>query len=194
MDVPDRAKISDMPLERDPENRGYGLGLRPPRKFRQLAGCRDGSVAVEFALVCIPFIAILIAILETGLVFLAQQVLQTATTDASRLIMTGQAQATTASQFHQTVCNKAGTLFSCAGIYVNVQTFGSFSNVAPLNPLQNGAFNNTMNYTTGSSGNIMMVQVFYQWPVVFAPLGFSVANNGTNRLLVGTAVFRNEPF
>jgi len=157
-----------------------------------------GATAVEFALVATPFIALLIAILETCLVFFAQEVLQTATTQAARLIMTGQAQSQnlTASQYQTDVCNYASGIFSCSGLYVNVQTFSSFSSMTQLNPLQNGNFNsNVMNYSLGGPGDIVLVQVFYQWPIILGPLGFNLSNmNGTSRLLVGTAVFRNEPY
>ena len=165
---------------------------------RALLRRRDGNAIVEFALVAAPFLALLMAILETALVFFAQQVLQTATTQAARLIMTGQAQsgAMTATQFQQAVCNNAAPVFSCAGVYVNVQTFSSFSSVSQLNPLSGGNFNSaSMNYSIGTQGDIELVQVFYQWPVYTAPLGFSLSNmNGNSRLLVATAVFRNEPY
>ena len=54
---------------------------------------------------------------------------------------------------------------------------------------------NTWNYNTGNPGDIVVVQVMYQWPVVLGPLSFTLANlsNG-NRLLVSTAVFKNEPY
>jgi Flp pilus assembly protein TadG len=171
-----------------------GRFLRAPRALLRR---KDGNAAVEFALVAAPFLALLMAILETALVFFAQQVLQTATTQASRLIMTGQAQsgAMTASQFQQAVCNDAVVIFTCSGIYVNVQTFSSFSSVSQMNPISNGTFNTTMNYNIGTQGDIELVQVFYQWPVYTAPLGFSLSNmNGNSRLLVATAVFRNEPY
>ena len=39
------------------------------------------------------------------------------------------------------------------------------------------------------------MQVFYQWQVFPAPLGFDLSNLAGNlRLLVGTAAFRNEPY
>jgi len=42
---------------------------------------------------------------------------------------------------------------------------------------------------------IVLVQVFYQLPVMTAPLGFNLAttSNG-NALITATAVFRNEPY
>jgi Flp pilus assembly protein TadG len=175
-----------------------GLLSRFIRPAADFAADGRGVTAVEFALVAAPFLALLIAIFETCLVFLSQEVLQTATSQAARLIMTGQAQSQslTASQFKQQICNDAPVLFSCSGIYVNVQTFPSFSGMTQLNPLQSGNFNsNSMNYSMGGPGDIVLMQVFYQWPVDLGPLGFNLSNmNGNNRLLIATAVFRNEPY
>jgi len=172
--------------------------LLTARALRAFVRSRNGNAAVEFAMVAAPFLALLVAILETALVFFAQQVLQTATTESGRLIMTGQAQSQsmTAGQFQKAVCANTAVLFNCANIYVNVQTFSSFSSMSDFNPLQNGNFNNgSMNYSMGIPGDIELVQVFYQWPVLTAPLGFNLSNmNGSSRLLVGTAVFRNEPY
>jgi Flp pilus assembly protein TadG len=180
---------------------GTVLALRSTRLARRLARfmrATKAASAVEFSLVAAPFCAILIAVLQTALVFLAQQVLQTATSEAARLVMTGQAQNQnlTATQFQTQVCNLASALFSCAGLYVNVQTFDSFSGMTQMSPLQNGQFSSTgMNYSMGGPGDIVLLQVFYQWPVVLGPLNFNLTNmSGNNRLLVGTAVFRNEPY
>ena len=168
------------------------------RLCRNFAVSSGGATVVEFALVATPFFALLIAILQTALVFLAQQVLQTATTQAGRLIMTGQAQTQkmTATQFQQAVCTDASALFTCGGLYVNVQTFASFSSMTQLNPLRAGVFNaGAMNYAMGGPGDIVLVQVFYQWPLVLGPLGFNLTNmNGNSRLLEATAAFRNEPY
>jgi Flp pilus assembly protein TadG len=159
---------------------------------------RRAVAAIEFALLAAPFLALLVAILEVGLVFVAQQVLQTATTQASRLILTGQAQTQnlSAAQFQQAVCNAATSLFSCPGIYVNVEKFSSFSSATMANPVQNGSFNGgSMQYNPGGPGDIVVVQVFYQWSVYTAPLNFNLSNvSGGYDLLVGTAAFRNEPY
>lgn len=158
---------------------------------------QDGVAAVEFALIAIPFFALLLAIFEIAFVILAQQVLQTAVTKSARLIMTGQAQtqSMTATQFQQNVCANV-TILSCGSVYVNVQKFTSFSTISPLNPLQSGNFNSgSLSYNTGTPGDIMLVQVFYQLPVFVTPLGLNLSNmNGNMRLLVATAVFRNEPY
>jgi Flp pilus assembly protein TadG len=166
----------------------------------RLARCRRGSAAVEFGFIAVLFLGILFLVLNTALIFFAQQTLQTATTQAARLIMTGQAQAESMSvaQFQQQVCTNAGSLFDCSGLYVNVQTFNSFSSISNslTNPVKNGQFSSAnLGFTLGNSGAIQVVQVFYQWPVFATLLGYDVSNIGAGlSLLVATAAFRNEPY
>ena len=67
-----------------------GATRRPfPRAFFR---CRKGATAVEFALVAAPFLALLVGILQSALVFFASRVLDEVTEEASRNLMTGQAQ------------------------------------------------------------------------------------------------------
>src|SRR5215471_5788784 len=101
-----------------------------PRRF---ARRQDGSVAVEFGLILLPFLALMFGIMETALVFFADQTLETAAADSARLIMTGQAQnqALTASTFKNQVCQRIYGLFDCQnGLYVDVQTYSSFGNIS----------------------------------------------------------------
>jgi len=161
-------------------------------RFAQRQG---GAAAVEFAMVAAPFLGLTFAILETGMVLLAGQTLQTAVALSARQILTGQSQTQglSAAQFQQVVCTNVSSLFNCGSIYVNVQTYASFGSVSMLNPVQNGSFNaNSMNYSPGGPGDIVVVQLFYQWPIV-VPVP-SLANVGGSRLLVATAAFRNEPY
>jgi Flp pilus assembly protein TadG len=168
------------------------------KSIARFARAREGASAVEFALIAAPFTALLVAILQTAVVLLAQQVLQTATEQSARLIMTGQAQTSglTANQFRQEVCSRATAMFNCSGIRVMVQTFSSFSSVSMTNPVVNGQIAPTqLPYAPGGDGDIVVVQSFYQWPVVMAPLGFNLSNmSGNTLLMVGTSAFRNEPF
>jgi Flp pilus assembly protein TadG len=168
-------------------------------KLRRLLERQDGTAAVEFALIAAPFLALVFAIMETALVFFAGQALETAVAQSARLVMTGQAQngGFSASQFQTSVCGYITGLFNCSAVKVNVQKFSSFSSVSMLNPLNaNGTFNNgSLGYNPGGPGDIVVVQLFYQWPVYVSLLGFNLSNMaGGNRLLVATAAFRNEPY
>lgn len=172
------------------------LAATPLRGFGRAKG---GAVAVEFALVAAPFIALLFATLQTGIVFFAGQTLETAVADSSRLIMTGQAQKSgfDAVAFKNAVCARIVALFDCAGgVYVDVRTASSFSSATAAKPIDaNGNFVNNFTYQPGGPGDVVVVRVMYQWPVFVAPLGFNLANmNGGKRLLMAAAAFRNEPF
>jgi Flp pilus assembly protein TadG len=172
------------------------------RVFRlagRLARRQEGSAAVEFGLVAAPFLALVFAIMETAVVFFAGQALETAVADSSRLIMTGQAQQQgfDGAAFKNAVCAKIYGLFNCqSGVYVDVQTFNSFSNVSLTSPIDaNGNFQANFNYQPGGPGSIVVVRLFYQYPVYVSLLGFNLANvNGSKRLLAATAAFRNEPY
>jgi Flp pilus assembly protein TadG len=166
---------------------------------RRFVRQQDGTSAVEFGLIAAPFLALVFAIMETAIIFFSGQALETAVADSARLIMTGQAQTAGYSQsaFKDAVCAKIYGLFNCqSGVYVDVQKFSSFANVTMTNPVDaNGNFQNNFNYTPGGPGDIVVVRLFYQWPVYVALLGFDLHNmNGGKRLLVATAAFRNEPY
>jgi Flp pilus assembly protein TadG len=168
------------------------------RRFRRN---RKGSAAVEFALVAPVFFALLFAIIETALVFFAGQVLETVTQDSARMIMTGQTQGAglTQAQFKTFVCNESGVnvLFDCLnGIYVDVKSYPTFANVAITNPIDaNNNFLPVMSYSTGGPCAVVIVRLFYQWPLFVTGLGYNIANlTGSKRLLSATAAFRNEPY
>jgi Flp pilus assembly protein TadG len=169
------------------------------KAFRRFRRNSRGSAAVEFALVAPVFFALLFAIIETAIVFFAGQVLETVTQDSARMIMTGQAQTGGYSQgqFKDYVCGRVSVLFDCAnGIYVDVQSYPAFTNVSITDPI-NGSKNfiATMQYSPGGPGDIVVVRLFYQWPLFVTGLGYNIANlSGSKRLLAATAAFRNEPY
>jgi len=169
--------------------------LRALRAMRRLARKEDGAAAIEFGMVAAPFLALVFAIMETAIVFFAGQTLETAVADSSRLIMTGQAQNQGMGQtaFKDAVCAKIYGLFDCqAGVQIDVKTYPSFASVDLSNPVDaNGNFQNNMAFQPGVAGDIVVVRLFYQWPIYI-----SLLQNmpGNKRLLVATAAFRNEPF
>lgn len=176
------------------------------RRFRR---SRKGDAVVQFALVAPLFFALLFAILETAFMFLGTQVLETVTQDSARAVFTGQAQtgglqacqvngqnaACTQTSFKSYLCSKIPALFDCNNIYVDVQSYNAFSAITINSQINNGAFVNNMQYNPGGPGDIVVVRVFYQWPLVVTGLGFNISNlSGNKRLLVATAAFENEPY
>jgi Flp pilus assembly protein TadG len=165
------------------------------RRFRR---DRGGSAVVEFALVAPMFFALLFAIIETALMFFASQVLETVTQDSARQIMTGQAQnaAFTQAQFKTLVCSKVAAMFDCNGISVDVQSYTQFNNVNVANPIDASKnFTDPNNYKPGGPGDIVVVRLFYQWPILVTKFGYDISNlSGSKRLLSATAAFQNEPY
>ena len=179
----------------------------------------EGAATVEFAIVAVPFLALVFAILETAFIFFAQQALQNAAVNAGRLIMTGQAQQNyqgsgqpmTASQFKTAACAAISGILNCnSTLIVDVQTYPSFAaansgnaTAAPLNShgvLQIDPTNPPFNM--GGPGDIVVVVLMYQWPAWVTLPGLTslmdLASGSnqpvTGRLLMATAVFMNEPY
>lgn len=173
---------------------------RLAKSMRRFRRNRRGAAAIEFALVAPIFFALLFAIIETALMFFASQVLETVTQDSARMIFTGQAQQAsyTQQQFTKYVCSQGevSVLFDCNSIYIDVQSYPSFSNVTINNQIDSsGNFINNMQYSPGGAGDIVVVRLFYQWPIYVTGLGYNIANlSGGKRLLVATAAFKNEPY
>jgi Flp pilus assembly protein TadG len=157
------------------------------------------TTAVEFGLLAAPFLALSFAILQTGIIFFTSQALESAAATSARLILTGaaQTQGWSAAQFKQQVCNTISGLFNCQnGVYVDVETYSSFASVNLGMPVTNGNFSSEgLGYNPGGPGDIVVVRLYYQYPVAISLLGFKLSNlNGGYDLLTATAVFKNEPY
>ncbi|WP_193337044.1 TadE/TadG family type IV pilus assembly protein [Devosia beringensis] len=162
-----------------------------------------GATAVEFGLLALPFFAIIGAILETSVVFLSGQVLESAVQDTSRYIRTGQAQGVivTAADFKAQVCSRLYGMFGdCSGLHVEVQTINDFNTMpisAPVdwNCVSNCQWNRPETYTIGAGSSIVVVQVYYKWPIILSLGDMTLANLPEQKRLLATAtVFRNEPY
>jgi len=182
-------------------NRRPRLHIKLPKLFARFLAQRDGAVALEFALISIPFFLIVMATLQTAIAYMAEQELETAVEESSRLILTNQGSNYTQSQFTTAVCAKAVVLFNCSGLMVDVRNYGtgtSFSSANTSAPAltydSKGNVTNTWQFSPGVPGSIVVVRVMYQWPNLLKPFGFNFPKlaNG-NRLIMATAVFRNEP-
>jgi Flp pilus assembly protein TadG len=175
---------------------------RLSRRFRRLIARfrrnRDGTSAVEFGLIAIPFFALLLAIIETAMIYYVSEVLQTAVSDSSRLIMTGQVTSTTydAAKFKTEICSRVPTLFDCQNlIRVDVQSSTAFPGSVPT-PVTNGNLDSTgFGFDPGGPSQIVMVRAAMAYPVWLPIIGLGMANlNENKRLIMASAVFRNEPY
>ncbi len=160
---------------------------------------KSGVYAIEFAMIAVPFFALIFAIIETGLVFFADSVLDHASSEAARLIRTGQAQeqGLSESAFKSRICTELKVpMFDCAKLHVDVRTYTQFDQVNLTEVLDSsGNLINNFQFAPGGGGDIVTARVFYEWPIIVNSFGINLADmaNGS-RLLGSVHAFRNEPF
>lgn len=166
-------------------------------------GDERGSAAVEFAVIAPVFFFLMFVIAETALVFIAEQVMDNAVFESARLIRTGQAQAASMSKadFTTQVCNRVSVFINCSstGFFLDVKSYATFGDMSTSNPTidTNGNFTDPQQFIAGNANDIVMVRVYYQWPVItipFTPFTLSTAGLNNKRLIGSFAAFRNEPF
>lgn len=181
-------------------------GNRRRNRFVSFMRDGNGATAVEFALIGLPFLAIVAALIQTFLLFFAQSVLENAVRASARQILTGQVQTVDASQgqsaaqsaFTNTVCANASVIFTCSGLMIDVEVANNWSSANTGMPTltynAQGQVSNTWQFNPGNAGDIVVVRVMYLWPVFFGPIAFNLANqaNGT-REIMASAAFQNEP-
>jgi Flp pilus assembly protein TadG len=171
------------------------------RLGRKLAGDEAGSPAVEFALVFPIFIAVVLATLQAGTIFLVKAFFESTSEEAARVVLTNQTTSLTAAQFKTEICNDLTALFSCGEVTVELQplpvgttsltsllpTFDANGNVVGAPTVDVGA-------NSAVPGTDMLLVVTYPWPVYGGPLGLNFSNMGNGKMLMAsTQVFRIEP-
>lgn len=176
---------------------------RSPRGLLRLArlfSCdKKGVTTIEFAVLALPFFAMIAATLETSLVFMASNVFESALHDTSRLIRTGQAleENYDVETFRAGMCARTFGLFDCSAIKINVREVASFTvaNIAdPIDP-NTDEWVVVEAFDAGRARTIMVAEAYYKWETMLNIMGFNLATMSDGTLLMGSAqVFRNEPF
>jgi Flp pilus assembly protein TadG len=172
---------------------------RPLGLVRRFGRERKGSTAIEFALLAMPFFAIMFAILETSLSFATQQLLANATDRISRDVRTGNLKVADLSgtKLKDRVCGYIALMApdNCPGLSVDIKNYKEFADVPTAVPWGGaGTINQTgFAVTPGGPGTINHLRVFYLFPV-FTDFVRAYSGSGGKTLLLATATWRNEPF
>jgi Flp pilus assembly protein TadG len=181
------------------------LRVRAVKRFR-----RDdsGAMGVELALVALPFFAVLFAVLESALVFWANQVLGAATADAARELYTGQFQKANVStpaeelpsRFKQEVCSRIGGLIPCSSVRIDVRRSTSFPGGVPVPIVTKPDGTQEVDpafgvYEEPKPTEVALVRVVVEYPVL-VPLMEAMKGSlsGNKRLLMSSAAFRTEKY
>ncbi|NKB52810.1 MAG: hypothetical protein GKR97_11385 [Rhizobiaceae bacterium] len=168
---------------------------------------QDGTAAVEFALVSIPFFLILFSILEQGFYFLGNRLIDAGVNQISREVRTRQitVENTSEEEFKIALCAKSlMAIFDCSKLSLDVRTIASFEVPAEPPVLDNGDLDTSgFGFAPGGRSTINVIRAYYDWPTVLdwgniAQAGWGSITGegmGTNgyRRIVGSAAFLNEP-
>ncbi len=161
----------------------------------------DGSMAIEFAVVVVPFVMLLMGTIVVGLYFFVTFSLENAVEQAARQIRTGQAQLAgmTKDQFKNNVCSHAPSFIDCAtDLRVNVLQVTGFNTAIPTDCLDGGGnliANPANDPVPGAAGEVVLVMICYEWKLAAALPFVDVGgmSNGSALIQAATA-FRTEPY
>ena len=183
------------------------LSMRRPlayAKARTQAFAQDerGVTAVEFGILAVPFFTVIFAILQTAIMFLTSQVLDSALEEASRKVRTGGASAFSLDDFRTLMCGATYNIVDCAQIQIKSQVLSGFANVA--NSAPQSCDLTTCTWTanwqafdsgSGACRNVVQISAYYRYPLAVVLPYFNLKNQPDNyRLLSAIRVFRNEPY
>lgn len=201
---------------------GYMLArLKFRRAVRAAKKNEDGATAVEFAILSLPFMALLFGIIEISIVFFLGSTLEHATSVATRKVRTGEYQSagnTDAAALKSAICNEMRGFGNCANLRIDVESHasGKFKNIVLDDSPQecdgmdnNGNFDQDLmdqceadppvmpgdQYTPTASGDVVIVRVQYKYKLSVSGKLTRLANaSGNYRIINATTAFRNEPF
>jgi Flp pilus assembly protein TadG len=179
-----------------------GKGLSAPLALAaSFARARRGSVAVEFALLALPFSLLVFAILETSVSYVAQQTMMNATDDIARQLRTGVLKSSDVAgdKLQQMICARIQILVAtgCPDLLVDLENYTTFSQVPTSIPYTSTGDIDTSGFKVdpGGSTSINQLRVFYRWPVMTDIMRASMSNlPGGKTLLFATDTWQNEPY
>jgi len=171
-------------------------------RMRAFARDERGVTAIEFGILGVPFFTVIFAILQTAIMFLATQVLDSALEDASRKVRTGEAAGYTLTQFRTLLCDSTYNLVDCSKIQLRSEVISSFANVSSTVPQSCNLTTctwtaNWQNFNSGNGAcrNVVQISAYYRYPLIVVLPYFNLKNQPDNyRLLSAIRVFRNEPY
>lgn len=165
----------------------------------------DGTTAVEFALVAMPFFFLIFMLVGIAMYYFMFNSLEKGMDQTSRLVRTGQAQksAMTVNQFKQAICDSAGSWVKCNKVQIFVQKFADWNSVAPqacVNSDGSVAVNTAsgsdpISTYSGTQSEIVIVTSCYKWEFSRDIPLIKLGNMADGSMMVQTATaFRTEPY
>ena len=177
-----------------------GNGGRHPR----LLADRRGVAGVEFAMLALPFFALLGVVAESGVVVLAQQTLDVSVDRASRLLRTGEFQdradgSDPTQRLRQLMCGNSSLFFACREVRLDVTRAASFKGSQLAEPYDTQTKTVVQSFGTQfqcpAGDDVIAIRAAVPILRLFSFLDFTGRRLSNNRqLLVSTVIVRAEAY
>jgi Flp pilus assembly protein TadG len=160
----------------------------------------EGSTAVEFAIVGVPFVFMLIGLAEVSLMYAANSLLQDATQEAARMIRTGQVQQASTDpeeMFRDEICRNASVFLNCDNIQYEVVTFGGGFEEAQDNQPTFDTDGNLVSqgFNPGGVSDVVLIRTVYYYPLMTPFIGPLLADGpNQTKFMMTTMVLQTEPY
>ena len=159
---------------------------------------RKGSAAIEFAILALPFMVLIFAIIEIAVMYLVDSGLDSALHRAVRQVRVGTAKnaSWTVTEFKNAVCSDLSYSFSCSkSLKVRALVVTDMNSIDRISGISNGSLSVTENFNIGGSGDYVLIQAFLPWDPVIKLYSFSTTRLADGSYVLGSSeLFRNEPF
>ncbi len=168
-------------------------GLRLKRRRPQ-----QGAVAIEFALISIPFIIMIIGTIEVSFMFFRSAMLEGATGDAARFIRVGGGESSPdpLQEFQDRLCDQLVTI-NCDDLMYEAIPYPQFTDALVAEDAEYNEDGELVSrgFDPGGSSDVIVVQVAYRH-TFFTPLLGTLVNGTINQgvTLTSFAIFENEPW
>lgn len=170
------------------------------QSLRRFMRCEDGITAVEFSLVGMPFVLLMLGIVEVGMAFAASSLLEGGTNSAARMVRTGQVQNSVDPEgtFRAALCGHVSSFIKCGDLTYEVLTVpdNDYSNAGGLAPNYNAEGEMLSGgFDPGEENDVVLIRAFYKYPFFTYQIGESMSGGSGNSMpLVTTMVIKNEPY
>lgn len=158
----------------------------------------DGTTAIEFSLLAIPYLLISLAIIELSVMYASASLLEGATGSAGRLIRTGQIQQAGGDpeeMFRDAICSYATVLIACDDVVIEVQQMNSFADFDGMAAQFDDDGNMiSQGFDAGGSNDRVLIRVSYRYDMMTPLIGPLLAGADNSQLFMSTLVLQTEPY
>ncbi len=159
----------------------------------------DGTTAIEFSLLAIPYFLLTISIIELSIVYASASLLEGAVGSASRLVRTGQIQQSGSddpeSIFRQAICDYATVLIRCEDVVIEVATMNSFSDYDSMAATFDADGNMVSSgFDAGGVSDRILLRASYNYTMMTPFVGPLLSGPDGSMLFMSTIVLQVEPY